>query len=414
MGMPEKPQNGMNIAPDGTVYEILDDGAIKRIGKVSSNGEFEPFGGAKEGIREKDGILYRVINGKEVKIGRILPNGEIETINQRIRSEAEVSRNKVKIVTILSILIALSIGAGLYIFDEQQQTKEELRKADEERRLEKEKEEEYENKIKPVYAEYLNEKSPTSEKLESYITQLNNIMKLGLRYEDNKKKLHEIMEEIEKKKVEIKAEEERLAIEEAKTAEYNKNIKPLYDDGYLKEQSPTSYKLQSYIEKLNNLSTSLQYDINQTKLTEIVEIIKDRKNEVQKAEEKRAAARRAEAARIKAEKLEPYIKKGRKTGGIIWSDRSSNDMNWNRAKGYCENLSEGGFYDWRLPSSSELRNITGDGRSKFGDTCEIWSSSSSEWSSGEERALHVHFNSGKADWALLTNDSYVRCVRDAK
>jgi len=47
MGMPEQPQSGMNIAPDGTVYEILEDGTIKRIGKVSPDGSFEPFGNWK-------------------------------------------------------------------------------------------------------------------------------------------------------------------------------------------------------------------------------------------------------------------------------------------------------------------------------------------------------------------------------
>mgnify|MGYP003571268106 CR=1 FL=1 len=380
MGMPEQPQNGMNIAPDGTIYEILEDGTIKRIGKVSPDGSFEPFGGPKDGIRVKNGFIYRVINGKEKKIGRILPNGEIETINQRIRSEAEISRNKVKIVTILSIIIALVIGAGLYIFDEQQQTKEELRKADEERRLEKEKEEEYENKIRPVYAEYLEEKSPTSEKLGSYITQLNNIMKLGLRHEDNKKKLHEIMGEIEKKKIAIKAEEKRLAdekahklvLEKAKKTEYDNKIKPLYDDGYLKEKSPTSGKLQSYIDKLNKLSTSLQYDVNKTKLTEIVEIIKDRKNEVQKAEEKRAevARKKREAERIEAEKREQYLK-GRKIGNLIWSDRASETMNWSSAKQYCEELTEGGFTDWRLPKISELRRIIKNCSSQSGGSCRV-------------------------------------------
>ena len=49
MGMPENQQSGMNIAPDGTIYEILEDGTIKRIGKVSSDGEFEKFGMAKDG-----------------------------------------------------------------------------------------------------------------------------------------------------------------------------------------------------------------------------------------------------------------------------------------------------------------------------------------------------------------------------
>jgi len=47
MGMPEKPQNGMNIAPDGTIYEILEDGSIKRIGKVSPDGSFEALGNWK-------------------------------------------------------------------------------------------------------------------------------------------------------------------------------------------------------------------------------------------------------------------------------------------------------------------------------------------------------------------------------
>ena len=50
MGMPEQTQKGMNIAPDGTIYEILEDGTIKRIGKVSPDGEFEKFGRSKDGI----------------------------------------------------------------------------------------------------------------------------------------------------------------------------------------------------------------------------------------------------------------------------------------------------------------------------------------------------------------------------
>lgn len=54
MGMPEQPQSGMNIAPDGTVYEILDDGTIKRIGRVFPSGNFEPFGGAKESVKKTE------------------------------------------------------------------------------------------------------------------------------------------------------------------------------------------------------------------------------------------------------------------------------------------------------------------------------------------------------------------------
>lgn len=46
-----------------------------------------------------------------------------------------------------------------------------------------------------------------------------------------------------------------------------------------------------------------------------------------------------------------------KTGNLLWSDRSSDTMDWNWAKKYCENLSEDGHDDWRLPTISELRTL---------------------------------------------------------
>ena len=223
MGMPEQqPQNGMNIAPDGTIYEILEDGTIKRIGKVSSNGEFEPFGGPKDGVRVRDGFIYRVINGKEQKIGRILPNGEIESISQRINSEAEISGNKVKIVAILSVLIAFIIGAGIYLFEEEQEVKDK-------RTQERMKDEEYENKIKPVVDEYLQEMSPKAEKLNFYIEKLK-LLQLSLKYEENKKKAYEIISNIKSRKADIDTkiatEEERKKQEaEAKKAEEERRSK---------------------------------------------------------------------------------------------------------------------------------------------------------------------------------------------
>ena len=57
---------------------------------------------------------------------------------------------------------------------------------------------------------------------------------------------------------------------------------------------------------------------------------------------------------LSEQEKEQYLK-GRKIGNLIWSDRSSNKMNWSRAKQYCEDLSEGGFDDWRLPNIDELR-----------------------------------------------------------
>ena len=206
MGIPEQPQSGMNIAPDGTVYEILDDGTIKRIGKVSPDGSFEPFGGTKDGIREKNGIIYRVINGKEVKIGRILPNGEIETINQRIKNEAEISRNKVKAATIISVCSLLAFFVALYAMQQVWKTRE------------------YDYKVKPVYSRYLDEVTPTSESLQGYINQLDKLIKLKeVKYTENKRKIAEIIDEIKAKQAREEAkktEEERKAKEaDAKKAE---------------------------------------------------------------------------------------------------------------------------------------------------------------------------------------------------
>ena len=44
MGMPINSENRRQLAADGTIFEVLDDGTIKRIGKLSDDGKFEPFG----------------------------------------------------------------------------------------------------------------------------------------------------------------------------------------------------------------------------------------------------------------------------------------------------------------------------------------------------------------------------------
>jgi len=194
MGMPEqKLQVGMNIAPDGTVYEILKDGTIKRIGKVSSNGEFEPFGGPQDGVRVRDGIIYRVINGKEQKIGQVLPNGDIESINQRIKSEAEISRNNVKIAAIISICcvaVAIVFVFGFIRYAEIKNPQESSAKAEavaktaeaEERTKLKNDEEE---KIGKICGRYNTEKNKSAAELESYLAELNSL-KRTIKYADSR------------------------------------------------------------------------------------------------------------------------------------------------------------------------------------------------------------------------------------
>lgn len=199
MGMPEKPQNGMNIAPDGTVYEVLEDGSIRRIGKVSSNGEFEPFGEQRNSFVVRDSILYRIINGKEQRIGQILPNGDIESINQRIKSEAEISRNKVKIVAILSILIAFL--AVIYATQARFQTQAEMKMAETEQR----RQEEIQRQEEARRQEEMRRKQAQDEAI-----------RLKEELETEKKKVIAVKEEAAKAEAEAKKAEEERKKQEAK------------------------------------------------------------------------------------------------------------------------------------------------------------------------------------------------------
>lgn len=132
-----------------------------------------------------------------------------------------------------------------------------------------------------------------------------------------------------------------------------------------------------------------------------------------------------------------------KIGNLIWSDRSSNGMNWSSAKQYCEDLTEGGYSDWRLPNIDELRTLiqnhpgtqTGgtcpisekagkladrdwtndcDGRSgsnfsKLGDTGYFWSSSTP--SDNTNIAWGVGFDNGGVGNDGKSLNLNVRCVR---
>jgi hypothetical protein len=44
--------------------------------------------------------------------------------------------------------------------------------------------------------------------------------------------------------------------------------------------------------------------------------------------------------------------------GLTWTNKDSDsELDWNGAKSYCQNLSLGGYSDWRLPIVDELRGI---------------------------------------------------------
>lgn len=133
------------------------------------------------------------------------------------------------------------------------------------------------------------------------------------------------------------------------------------------------------------------------------------------------------------------------TSGLTWSAKASSSKTWSNAESYCDNLSEGGYSDWHLPTISELRTLIqncsgtvtggscavtdscrshvscyteeecrcdsyGDSRySKFGETGYFWSSSTV--SGYTDYAWCVGFSYGDVGDASKTYSYYVRCVR---
>ena len=58
--------------------------------------------------------------------------------------------------------------------------------------------------------------------------------------------------------------------------------------------------------------------------------------------------------------------------GNIWSSRSSSTYTWGGAFSYCDNLTEGGYSDWRLPNINELRTLIKNcAGSQAGGSCAV-------------------------------------------
>ena len=138
----------------------------------------------------------------------------------------------------------------------------------------------------------------------------------------------------------------------------------------------------------------------------------------------------------------------------MWSAKSNSVMLWTNAVSYCDNLNEGGYSDWHLPSIRELRTLiincknteigceikckdTEKGEecdkttagldyscdgcdydssgkySKFGDNDTLWSSSVLE-NQPHLYAWAVSFYSGSIIYLAdkVSGQSSVRCVRN--
>ncbi len=108
------------------------------------------------------------------------------------------------------------------------------------------------------------------------------------------------------------------------------------------------------------------------------------------------------------------------TTKLQWQDNSDAktvQKTWSEAKEYCENLTLGGYDDWRLPSESELFTIVDYGRSNpaidpvFQNVISDWYWSSTNNISNNSYAWGIYFNYIRAEWLSKSNSHFIRCVR---
>jgi len=114
------------------------------------------------------------------------------------------------------------------------------------------------------------------------------------------------------------------------------------------------------------------------------------------------------------------------TTDLMWAAKDNgSDVNWAKAKSYCENYRGGGYADWRMPHQDELAKLFSTAKNHKSDcgysvditglihlTCAwVWAS--------EKRgsdAANFDFYSGKQGWSNESVEYYDRAlpVRSAK
>ena len=107
--------------------------------------------------------------------------------------------------------------------------------------------------------------------------------------------------------------------------------------------------------------------------------------------------------------------------GLQWQDdvdAKNNTRTWSGAIDYCENLTLGGYSDWRLPNINELKSIVD--RSKYSPAIAdgfsnvrsgyYWSSTTRANDSDVAWVVSFYYGS-VSNYGVKNRSHYVRCVR---
>lgn len=97
--------------------------------------------------------------------------------------------------------------------------------------------------------------------------------------------------------------------------------------------------------------------------------------------------------------------------GLMWAARNNDkDINWKKAKRYCEKYRKGGYEDWRMPTVDELKALYDEDKENqdgYHITRLIGIDRCCPWAVNEdgEKAAFFDFNTGVLYWGRKS-DSY--------